>query len=95
MTRYDRLPEHMRESARQYVEEGRATGRFLTAVLENKLVEAYSYADDENTAAMRAWAGWLYSDISADAWGSPEKVAAWRKLHDDRRTAAADVKGTP
>ncbi len=74
---YSRLPAHMQDGARRYVEQHCRVGSFLTAVLENDLVGAYSAADEENTAAMRDWAAWLYNECPAEAWGSPDKVTAW------------------
>ncbi len=79
MVNYDRLPEHMQEGAREYVENGRPPGYFLRAVLENKLVDAYGKADDKNTAAMREWANWLYNECPTKAWESPEAIIAWIK----------------
>jgi len=76
---YDILPEHMREAAREYVEYGAPVGSFLTAVLENNLIEAYKCADDTNTAAMRDWAFWVYDQLPGGAWGSPEAVRSWQE----------------
>lgn len=74
---YDRLPEHMQEAARNYIENGIKPGSFLTAVLENNLVKAYCYADGINLLAMHDWATWLYNDVPGNAWGSRNKVEAW------------------
>ena len=84
---YDRLPEHMRESARAYVEHGRPPGDFLTAVLCNNLVEAAGRADEENQRALFAWAGWLHNEVPMPAWGSPEKVRDWVAQHAPREEA--------
>jgi len=73
----DQLPEHMRDAVERYVQHGIAGGSFLTAVLSNRLVQAYGRADEANTAAMQAWAGWLWNDAPGDCWGSPEKVEGW------------------
>jgi hypothetical protein len=75
--RYDRLPEHMREHARAYVEEHQPVGNFLAAVLANDLVDAFGRADADNRAAMADWAKWLWNDIPSACWGSREKVEAW------------------
>ncbi len=80
-TPYDALPEHMRDPARRYVEDGEHVGDFLAAVLENNLVEALGRADLENRVAIFAWTAWLYNDVPMDAWGSPEKVTAWIAAH--------------
>ncbi len=79
MIRYDMLPKHMRDAARAYVERGAEPGHFLGAVLENKLVEALSAADELNRAAMYSWAQWLYNECPRRAWGNGYRVDAWRK----------------
>jgi hypothetical protein len=76
---YDRLPEHMREGAKMYVEHGRLSGGFLTAVLENNLVEAFGKADGINSISMENWVRWLYNDAPMNSWGSPEAVSEWCK----------------
>lgn len=74
---YDRLPEHMQEAARAYIERGRAPGHFLLAVLENKLVESIGRADTKNAEKIHEWAAWLVNDIPAGAWGNHENVEDW------------------
>ncbi len=73
----DKLPVYMHGGVERYVLHGILNGHFLTAVVSNRLVEAFSNADDINTAAMRAWVSWLYNEAPIDCWGSPEKVQAW------------------
>ena len=75
--RYDGLPYHMRDVARDYIEKGYLPGSFLTAVLSNNLVEAFGKADELNRRSLWAWAQWLYNDVPQDAWGSMEKVKAY------------------
>ena len=79
MISYEVLPAHMRASAQEYVEHGYLSGSFLTAVLENNLVEALGQADGINREMIFQWGLWLYSNCPAPAWGSKEKVAAWIK----------------
>ncbi len=88
MISYDRLPEHMRDSARRYVEDGEPVGSFLRAVLENNFVEALGRADTQNRAAIFAWSAWLYNEAPMDAWGSPEKVTAWIATHAEKLAEA-------
>jgi hypothetical protein len=75
---YTRLPVHMQEAARLWVEYAASPGRFLFAVLNNNLVNAFNCADEKNLAEMRAWVSWLYNDIPGDCWGSKEKITAWK-----------------
>jgi len=67
----------MQDSAQLYIEHGIMTGGFLTAVMENDLVEAFARADSINTEWMREWAFFLYN-APGECWGSPEKVKAWK-----------------
>ena len=81
---YDGLPRHMRPAARRYVEDGAIPGKFLQAVLQNDLVEAFGKTDGINEARMKDWTLWLYNECPALAWGSKEKMVAWsdrRKKH--------------
>ncbi len=73
------LPTHMRDTVRLYVLKGIPGGSFLNAVLSNKLVEAFSRADDMNAAAMRSWASWLHNFAPSGCWGSQDDVTAWVK----------------
>lgn len=74
---YNMLPEHMREGARLYIEKGIEPGGFMTAVLENKFVQAFSRADDINLARMKDWASWLYNECPMQARGSERAVKEW------------------
>lgn len=53
------------------------TGDFLRAVLENKLVESFGRADDQNIRAMFQYASFLYNEAPRDSWGSAEAVDNW------------------
>ena len=94
-TRYDKLPEHMQEAARCYIEEGEMPGSFLTAVLTNNLVEAFGNADEINRACMWDWCLWLYNEAPMPAWGSAEKVLAWSNEQIALRLAARVEQGVP
>lgn len=74
---YNKLPAHMQEAARLYVERGIQPGSFLRAVLENNLTESFGQADDENRLFMFEWARWLYNDAPGGCWGSKDVVAEW------------------
>jgi len=78
-TNYNKLPEHMRESARRYVQEGVIPGDFLQAVLRNDLVRSFSNADDINIMHIRDWAHWLYNEAPSHCWGSHEALKYWHE----------------
>ena len=91
MDRYG-IPLHMRESVEAYVLRGRPVGSFLTAVFEDKLVEAYARADQENIAAMRGWALLMYDKIPMPARGR-ENVARWIEAGGQRGLWIRQMKG--
>jgi len=62
---------------RRYIEQGYPTNHFLTAVLQNDLMEALARADDENFNALEAYCAWLRTYAPTASHGSPDKVAAW------------------
>ena len=73
----ERLPEHMQEGARSYVETGRPPGGFMRAVLCNDLMGAFSRADAANEAHMKEWTMWLFNDAPSGCWGDEETVNEW------------------
>jgi len=77
--KYELLPEHMRDGARLYIEKGIMTGSFLTAVMENNLVEAFAQADHINVDCMYDWAKFLYNEAPRGCWGSKDVVKAWKE----------------
>jgi hypothetical protein len=76
---YDKLPPHMQEAARGYVEDGGHVGGFLTALFSNDLVKAYGKADGVNITYMEIWIDFLHWEAPSPCWGSIEKVTKWQK----------------
>ena len=74
---YDILPQHMQDSMQLYIENKIPPGGFLTAVLENKLMESFSTADNINRHRLSDICKFLYNEAPCDCWGSPEKVNKW------------------
>ena len=70
-------PSYMHESFVRYVIDGRPIGDFLTNLLGNDLMGAFSHADAANTEAMRAWTMAVYNVIPCTAWRSKKRVAMW------------------
>jgi hypothetical protein len=70
----DGVPYYMHSHIVNYVLEGESPGHFLTAVLENDLIKAVSYADDTNISLLHVYACFFYNHIPSHTWGSPEKV---------------------
>lgn len=63
----------------RYVEHGILPGSFLTAVLEDKLVESAMCADDNNLPRLHMWADIMYNAVPRAARGSHGVVAEWSK----------------
>ena len=74
---YSRLPDHMQDGARLYVEDGIEPGDFMFAVLCNDLIGAFGRADSINANSMRDWANWMFNEAPMGCWGSAAKVGLW------------------
>lgn len=76
---YSLIPKHMGDGVKLYLEYGIHPGSFLTAVLENNLVESVARADNINRSQIAEWARFLYAEMPRESWGSKEKVDAYIK----------------
>ncbi len=78
MTEYG-IPEYMQGGLIRYFENQIPPGNFLTAVLENDLMEAFGRADITNQDAMRSYVMWLYNAAPGrpNGWSSPEAIREW------------------
>ena len=74
---YAAIPQDMRESMMRYVEERREPGHFLTAVIQNNLINAVCRADKHNLLLIKEYAQWFYNVAPAPCAGSPEKMRIW------------------
>ena len=61
----------------RYVEHRVPTGGFLTAVLENNLLEAVGRAGHDNIRDLVEIVSHVYNNMPSSCWGSPAKVKAW------------------
>lgn len=76
------IPEMTLKSINLYVESGVPTGGFLYAVLSNNLRESYRCADDDNREALLEIVQYLWNNVPAICWGSPQRVAFWIDAHE-------------
>lgn len=83
------VPDHLIDGLLNYIIHGVPTGGFLTAVLENNLMEAFGRADIESALGLRHVCAFLYNHAPAGCYGNPMRVEAWIQMHADRREAAA------
>lgn len=68
------IREDMKHALVRYLVYGIKPGDFLTAVLENDFMEAFSRADDDNTRDMKQYAMILYNELPGGCYGTPEQV---------------------
>ncbi len=61
----------------RYLNNGIMPGSFLTAVLENNLMETFRRADIDNEANLKNIVGYIYNHLPRTSWGSSEKVKAY------------------
>lgn len=61
----------------RYARTGMPLGNFLTAVVENNLMEALGRADSYNRATIHQICSYVYNEMPHTCHGSPERVAAW------------------
>jgi hypothetical protein len=71
------IPQDTKECIDEYVKEKYPPGGFLTAVLENNLMEAFRRADQHNIEAMKDIVSYVYNSVPISAHGSPEIVKKW------------------
>lgn len=83
--RNEYVPHVTKKTIDDYVEHGYVPGSFVTAVLENNLMQAFGCADSNNTRYMRNICAYVYNDIPAACHGSPQKVRDWLQMHAERR----------
>ena len=74
---YKPMPEHLRDGARRYLEQGVMPGDFLIAAFCNNLFDSFVHADDETLPRLKEIAMWLHWEVPSPAWGSREKMHAW------------------
>lgn len=69
----------IKDAIDRHILTGCPTGDFVKSVLENKLKEAFQYADDYNQANLFEIVNYCYNCIPSNCWGSPEKVQEWQE----------------
>jgi len=82
MLNFDTCPLHPRQHGEifAYVEYGLPPGEFLQAVLTNDLRGATRFADPYNLTRLPSLVTWLWNEVPAPCWGSPQKYHQWRRM---------------
>lgn len=75
--KYYPISDYIYGALERYLNNGIMPGSFMTAVLENNLMEAFGRADSFNTENMKNIVGYVYNHIPGNAWGSKERVNEW------------------
>ena len=73
------IPERTLEGLKRYVKDKIPPGGFLTAVLENNLLNSFQRADGENRQAIPEIVYYVHNHLPANCWGSPKTVDKWLK----------------
>ena len=87
------IPDHMGPGLLNYANYGRKPGDFLTAVLENDLMEAFIRADDHNRKNMLAYCSYLYANMPSSCRGSKDIVAKWLAKKEHERVLSGEKHG--
>ena len=88
---YDRLPPHIRDGVKRYIEHGIKPGDFLTAVIQNNLKESFARADETNIERMFDIVSFLYNEVPLLCWGSPERMKNWMEMKELERSNSSSV----
>ena len=82
------VPQDFADPMANYLVYGYEPGSCFTSVLANDFVGAIRSSHPSNSVeAFKALAGWLYSHVPPQAYGSYERVRAWLDLDADERRA--------
>ena len=72
--------EHLEGPLTRYLEHGLQPGSFLTAVLENNLVEAVGKADAVNKLYLTDIVMFIHNRIPSGSWGHKGVVEEWQEM---------------
>ena len=86
------VPMDFADPMANYLVYGYEPGSCFTAVLANDFIGAIRSSHPSNTVeAFKALAGWIYSHVPLQAYGSYDKVNAWCDLDPDERRAVLEL----
>ena len=79
VSNYPMAPVSIIKAVLGHARDRRPCGSYTTALLSNQL-SAVCLADKESLAGIKDLVMFIYNEIPAECWGSPEKVRAWLKV---------------
>lgn len=71
------IPALILEALRRYEVQHVRPGRFLLAVLQDRLADAVRFGDAESLACLPDIVRWCIWELPGACWGSPAAVSAW------------------
>ena len=71
------IPQRFIGSLKRYSEAKIPCGHFLTAILENDLLDTINRADEDAIKIIPELVKYVYNELPMECWGSPEKVKSW------------------
>lgn len=84
------LPDDLKASLDAYIEDGRPTGDFLQACINNDLNRAIGFADEISLNALPAVTGYLYNEAPSGCWGKPDSFKNWIEAKRKEREASGE-----
>ncbi len=78
--RWSLIPVHCQQALKDWILVAYSPGSFVTAVLENDLMQACGRADHINRHCLFDYVSFLYNDAPASSWGSSDKVKKWSQV---------------
>lgn len=76
------VPPFVKTALDEWATAGQWPGQFVTAVLQNDLIDAFGKADPNSLAAMLKIVGYVYNDLPARCHGSKERMNQWAARFD-------------
>jgi hypothetical protein len=85
---WNEIPNHLRGGLARYLVHGIQPGGFMSAVLDNDLIGAFSRADLIAARSMREIVAFLYNWAPRSSYGMKGSVDAWLAMPADHRVHA-------
>jgi len=83
----ERIPPQIKVALDRWANMEGGVGDFLTAVLENNLMEAVGRADHINKQLLPEICMYVYNEMPSTCHGSPEKVKLWLEAMAEKLSA--------
>lgn len=78
LEKYGRIPASTIQALRNYEDYGISPGGFLSALLQDNLIEAAKLADQTSLNTLGAVVDYMFNEMDHECYGSKEKYQEWR-----------------